>query len=58
LAGNLFVSRTHLILRAEQARLIARDLGSRNGTERNGHPLTSNVEVDLVTNDTLALGAR
>lgn len=56
LAPFLYVGRTHLFLRAEAGRLLARDLGSKNGTRRNGLPLTTDVEVDLVTNDALTLG--
>jgi hypothetical protein len=56
LQDHAYVSRRHLFLRAEQGRLVVRDLGSHNGTARNGHPLEPDVEVDLVTNDALTLG--
>lgn len=46
-AQSLLVSRQHLLLRIDDRGVYAKDLGSRNGTEVDGQPLTPHCEVPL-----------
>jgi DNA-binding NtrC family response regulator len=51
-------SRRHArIVRSASATLTIEDLGSRNGTSRNGLPLPPNTPVSLVRGDRIAIGA-
>ena len=55
-AGKLGVSRRHLLLRPTPNKLFAIELGSTNGTVRNGHPMGFNTPYSLMSGDTLTLG--
>jgi signal transduction histidine kinase len=55
-AGDLGVSRHHLMLRPTEAKLYAIDLGSTNGTRINGRSIGVNMPYSLSNGDILALG--
>ena len=55
-ASKLGVSRRHLALRPTPSNLFVVDLGSMNGTRRNGRSIGVNTPYSLVDGDTLALG--
>ena len=55
-AGELGVSRRHLLLRPTPNKLFAIELGSTNGTVRNGRPLGFNTPYSLMSGDVLTLG--
>lgn len=55
-AASHGVSRHHLILRPTTTHLYAIDMGSTNGTQRNGRPIGISSPARLVDGDTLALG--
>lgn len=55
-AANQGVSRQHLILRPTPTHLFAIDMGSTNGTYRNGQSIGFNSPTRLINGDTLALG--
>ncbi len=55
-AGELGVSRRHLALRPTTTALYVIDLGSTNGTLRNGRSIGINTPYPLVNGDTLTLG--
>ncbi|HEX6387310.1 MAG TPA: GAF domain-containing protein, partial [Anaerolineae bacterium] len=55
-ADKLGVSRRHLALRPTPTNLFVVDLGSTNGTWRNGHSIGVNTPYSLVDGDTLAIG--
>ncbi len=50
------VSKLHAHFRVEGERVFIVDTGSRNGTHRNGVPLTPESEVELHTGDVLRIG--
>ncbi len=51
------VSRRHAVLRATNTRLYVVDLGSTNGTWRNGQSIGQNVPYSLMNGDVLGFGA-
>lgn len=53
LADDALLSREHLALEVRGRKLVAHDLDSRNGTERNGRPIQ---ECELSSGDVLRLG--
>ncbi len=53
----LGVSRRHAALHPTPTQLLVTDLGSTNGTRRNGHPIGANTPYSLGDGDILALGA-
>ena len=55
-AGTLGVSRRHLMLRPTATNLFVVDLGSTNGTYRNGRSIGSHTPYSLVDGDVIALG--
>jgi two-component system phosphate regulon sensor histidine kinase PhoR len=55
-AGRLGVSRRHLMLRPTPSHLFAIDVGSTNGTYRNGRSIGFRTPSRLVNGDTLTLG--
>ena len=55
-ASLLGVSRRHLMLRPTASHLYATDLGSTNGTQRNGRSIGVRTPYPLVDGDTLTLG--
>jgi signal transduction histidine kinase len=55
-AGSLGVSRQHLMLRPTPTHLYAIDMGSTNGTRRNGRSIGFNSPSRLVNGDIIALG--
>lgn len=55
-AGLLGVSRRHLMFRPTASHLYATDLGSTNGTMRNGRSIGVRTPYPLVDGDTLTLG--
>jgi len=55
-AASHGVSRHHLILRPTATHLYAIDMGSTNGTQRNGRPIGISSPARLVDGDTLTLG--
>jgi len=55
-ADKLGVSRRHLALRPTPTNLFVVDLGSTNGTWRNGHSIGMNTPYSLLDGDTLTLG--
>jgi signal transduction histidine kinase len=55
-AGDLGVSRRHLMLRPTEAKLYAIDLESTNGTRINGRSIGVNTPYSLSNGDILALG--
>ena len=56
-AGEEGVSRQHLILRPAPTNLFAIDMGSTNGSSRNGRSIGVNTPYPLSDGDMLALGA-
>ncbi len=56
-AGQEGVSRQHLILRPAPTNLFAIDMGSTNGSMRNGRSIGINTPYPLSDGDTLTLGA-
>jgi K+-sensing histidine kinase KdpD len=56
-AGQEGVSRQHLILRPAPTNLFAIDLGSTNGSMRNGRSIGVNTPYPISDGDTLTLGA-
>jgi len=50
------VSRLHVVIKRESARVIIMDLGSSNGTYLNGRRLSPHVEESLNHGDVVALG--
>lgn len=55
-AHRLGVSRRHVIMRASPGGVYISDLGSRNGSRLNGHPLRAFTFYRLRNRDRLALG--
>ncbi len=55
-AANLGVSRRHILLRPTLTNLFVIDLGSTNGTLRNGLPVGVNTPYPLANEDVLTLG--
>ncbi|MBN1428985.1 MAG: GAF domain-containing protein [Anaerolineae bacterium] len=55
-AGDLGVSRRHVLLRPTVEKLYVIDLSSTNGTWRNGNPIGMNSPYTLLNGDTLTLG--
>lgn len=55
-AGELGVSRRHLMLRPTATNLFVIDLGSTNGSKRNGRSIGVKTPYSLVDGDSLALG--
>lgn len=55
-AGSLGVSRQHLMLRPTPTHLFAIDMGSTNGTMRNGRSIGFNSPSRVVNGDVIALG--
>lgn len=55
-AGSLGVSRRHLMLRPTATNLFIVDLGSTNGTYRNGRSIGSHTPYSLVNGDLITLG--
>jgi signal transduction histidine kinase len=55
-AERLGVSRRHLMLRPTDTNLFCLDLGSTNGTRRNGRPIGAHTPYSLASGDILALG--
>ncbi|MCB8946034.1 MAG: GAF domain-containing protein [Ardenticatenaceae bacterium] len=55
-AGKLGVSRRHLMLRPTPNKLFAIEMGSTNGTLRNGRSLGFNTPYSLMSGDVLTLG--
>ena len=55
-ANNLGVSRRHLMLRPTPNKLFAIELGSTNGTVRNGRSMGYNTPYSLMSGDVLVLG--
>jgi len=55
-ADELGVSRRHVLLRPTANKLFVLDLGSTNGTYRNGRSIGVNTPYSLVNGDSLALG--
>jgi NtrC-family two-component system sensor histidine kinase KinB len=54
--GDLGVSRRHLMIRPTFSKLFIIDLGSTNGTLRNGHSIGKNTPYSLTNGDTISLG--
>lgn len=54
--GTPSLSRRHCLLEAEGGRFLLRDLGSTNGTLRNGEPVPPETAVALADGDLLELG--
>jgi K+-sensing histidine kinase KdpD len=54
--GDLGVSRRHLMFRPTPSKLFIIDLGSTNGTLRNGHSIGKNTPYNLANGDTISLG--
>lgn len=55
-AEQLGVSRRHVTLRPTASNLFVVDLGSTNGTKRNGRSIGLNTPYSLADGDTLSLG--
>lgn len=55
-AGELGVSRQHMMLKPTKTDLYVVDLGSTNGTMCNNEVITNDAKYSLVTGDTLTLG--
>ena len=51
-----FVSREHLMLRKLGNRILARDLGTKNGTFVNGNPLRPGAEVEVREGVSIVIG--
>ena len=51
-----YVSREHLMLRKLGDRILARDLGSKNGTFVNGNPLRPGAEVEVREGVSIVIG--
>lgn len=58
LTESMYVSRRHLFLSIGEGQLFVRDLGSHNGTAKNGDRITPDVEVPLHAGDALTLGGQ
>jgi K+-sensing histidine kinase KdpD len=55
-AESLGVSRRHLMLRPEETKMFAIDLGSTNGTRRNGRSIGVRTPYGITDGDVLSLG--
>jgi signal transduction histidine kinase len=55
-AAELGISRRHVLLRPTVEKLYIIDLGSTNGTWRNGNPIGMNSPYALINGDTLTMG--
>lgn len=55
-ADELGMSRRHVLLRPTIEKLYVIDMGSTNGTWRNGHPIGVNSPYPLVNGDSLTMG--
>src|SRR5574341_1273176 len=55
-ADDLGVSRRHALLAPTTTKLYIMDLGSTNGTLRNGQPIGFKIPYDLLNGDTITLG--
>jgi two-component system NtrC family sensor kinase len=55
-ADEMGMSRRHVLLRPTVEKLYVIDMGSTNGTWRNGHPIGVNSPYPLVNGDTLTMG--
>ncbi len=55
-ADDLGVSRRHALLAPTATKLYIMDLGSTNGTLRNGQPIGVKIPYDLLNGDTITLG--
>ncbi|MCC6492101.1 MAG: FHA domain-containing protein [Pirellulales bacterium] len=53
-AGSSAISRQHCMITRDEARVVAKDLGSRNGTLVNGQKIEG--EVELASGDEIAIG--